>query len=165
MCETIALPHPSTETEARKNLLDFMTYDHRYNIMKDFVLQILLMCPIHHSARSTQSRVLQATPRSALQQRADAELMAETGRGKRGKHGNGNTPPGVSAKRLTPLLSCPPSAPEHRAVGLRVHPVRMKPQGERPFPGQSPTHTDTGNGNLLVHFLRAEQQSDELAIR
>ena len=137
VCETNALLYPSTETKKRKNLLDFMTYDHRYNITEDFVLQTLLTRPMHHSAGGPQSRLLQATPLSALQQRADAELMAEAGRGKQGKRGNGNSPPGVSAKRPTPLLSCPPSAPGHREVGLRVHPIRMKPQGEA-FPRPRP---------------------------
>ena len=66
-----------------------MTYDHRYNITKDFVLQTLLMCPTHHSAGGPQSRVLRTTLLAALQQRADAELMAETGRGNEGNEGMG----------------------------------------------------------------------------
>lgn len=44
-----------------KNLFDFMTYDHKYNITKDFVLQTLLTCPMHHSAGGPQSRVPWAT--------------------------------------------------------------------------------------------------------
>lgn len=38
-----------------------MTYDHKYNITKDFVLQTLLTCPMHHSAGGPQSQVPWAT--------------------------------------------------------------------------------------------------------